>query len=78
MPDQEAWRPSASLETLSTRAELLFRVRAFFRQKGVMEVETPACSHFGVTDPAIAGFTTEYVGAGAAQGARWAAAEPHR
>ncbi|MEN8166658.1 MAG: EF-P lysine aminoacylase EpmA [Pseudomonadota bacterium] len=70
MPVTEVWRPSASLDILRARAELLARMRAFFRQAGVMEVETPACSHFGVTDPAIESFTTRYTGPAAAKGER--------
>lgn len=62
------WRPSADLETLRARAGLLARIRDFFRQAGVLEVETPACSRYGVTDPAIESFTTRYTGPGAARG----------
>ena len=69
MSESDLWRPSASLETLRARAELLAKIRDFFRQAGVLEVETPACSRFGVTDPAIESFTTRYTGPGAARGA---------
>ena len=62
------WHPSASLDMLRTRAELLGRIRDFFRQAGVLEVETPASSRYGVTDPAIESFVTRYCGPGAAQG----------
>jgi lysyl-tRNA synthetase class 2 len=34
-------RPSASLEALAKRAELLRRLREFFRERGFLEVETP-------------------------------------
>ena len=68
MSDKEVWRPSASLEIIRARAELLAGMREFFQRAGVLEVETPACSHFGVTDPAIESFTTRYTGPGAAQG----------
>ncbi|MBF0589574.1 MAG: EF-P lysine aminoacylase GenX [Magnetococcales bacterium] len=36
------WRPSASLKALQTRANTLATLRAFFQERGVMEVETPA------------------------------------
>lgn len=68
MSDQVDWRPSAAMETIRARAALLERVRQFFRQAGVLEVETPACSRFGVTDPAIDSLTTRYTGPAAAQG----------
>ncbi len=68
MSESSHWRPSASLQTLRARAGLLASIRDFFRQAGVLEVETPACSRFGATDPAIESFTTRYTGPGAAQG----------
>jgi lysyl-tRNA synthetase class 2 len=43
----------ASLATLRQRAAMLAAVRAFFAARGVLEVETPALSQAGVTDPAI-------------------------
>jgi elongation factor P--(R)-beta-lysine ligase len=43
----------ASLETLRRRAAMLAAIRAFFAARGVLEVETPALSSAGVTDPAI-------------------------
>lgn len=70
MSDSIDWRPSASLEMLRARAGLLARIRDFFLQAGVLEVETPACSCFGVTDPAIESFTARYTGPGAACGER--------
>ncbi|MDJ0807345.1 MAG: EF-P lysine aminoacylase EpmA [Gammaproteobacteria bacterium] len=68
MKATESWRPSASLETLRARAGLLTGVREFFQRRGVMEVETPVCSRFGVTDPAIESFTTRYAGPAAPPG----------
>jgi len=47
------YRQAASLATLRQRAAMLAAVRAFFAQRGVLEVETPALSSAGVTDPAI-------------------------
>lgn len=44
------WKPSAPLQNLKARAELLATVRAFFAEREVLEVDTPALSHHGVTD----------------------------
>ncbi len=44
------------------------RLRRFFAEKGVLEVETPLLSAAGTTDPQIHSFVTRYEGPGAAQG----------
>lgn len=44
------WRPTAALETLRLRAQLLGRARAYFAQTGAMEVETPVLVRAAVTD----------------------------
>ncbi|MBF0256996.1 MAG: EF-P lysine aminoacylase GenX [Gammaproteobacteria bacterium] len=49
----DLWRPNASQPMLQARAELLARMRAFFQQRGVMEVETPLLSAHANPDPAI-------------------------
>jgi elongation factor P--(R)-beta-lysine ligase len=43
-------RPSASLETLRVRADLLARARDFFRARGILEVETPVLCAAGAVD----------------------------
>lgn len=45
------WQPSASIETLQLRASLLDVVRDFFRERKVLEVETPLLSRYAITDP---------------------------
>jgi lysyl-tRNA synthetase class 2 len=47
---------------------MLGHIRQFFDQIGVLEVETPVCSQFAATDPAIESFTTRYTGPEAVQG----------
>jgi lysyl-tRNA synthetase class 2 len=49
----------ASLATLRQRAAMLAAVRSFFAARGVLEVETPALSSAGVTDPAIESLVVE-------------------
>lgn len=51
------WRPSASLAALKLRAQILARIRAYFDRTGVLEVETPALSRAGTTDPHLHSFT---------------------
>jgi lysyl-tRNA synthetase class 2 len=53
---------------LEARARLLGRIRQFFAEAGVLEVETPVCSRYATTDPAIESLRTRYTGPGAAQG----------
>jgi lysyl-tRNA synthetase class 2 len=51
------WQPTATLDTLRQRAELLARLRRYFAGQGVLEVETPLLASAGVTDPHIPSFT---------------------
>ena len=62
MPLSNDWRPSATLEVLKLRARMLERIRAFFSQRAVLEVETPILSSAANTDPALASFSTRYTG----------------
>jgi len=62
--DGDAWRPTASLALIRYRATVLKKIRQFFSERNVLEVETPILSSATVTDPNIGSFTTCYAGPG--------------
>ncbi|KQH86540.1 poxB regulator PoxA [Vibrio furnissii] len=62
------WMPTASIEQLKQRAALLSRIRQFFAERDVLEVDTPAMSHATVTDVHLHTFQTQFVGPGYATG----------
>ncbi|HEY3643861.1 MAG TPA: EF-P lysine aminoacylase EpmA [Gammaproteobacteria bacterium] len=53
------WRPSAPLDNLKLRAELLTKLRAFFAARNILEVDTPALSRAGATDRHIHSYRVE-------------------
>lgn len=55
-----SWRPTSTLETLRARADIISRIRGFFAERGVLEVETPLLSHATVTDPYVIGIPAMY------------------
>ena len=50
------WNPSCTAEVLVERARMNANIRAFFSQRQVLEVETPALSQAANTDPYIDSF----------------------
>ncbi len=54
------WQPTASLTILGQRAKILSRIRAFFAEHDVLEVETPLLSHATVTDSHIMSITAPF------------------
>jgi lysyl-tRNA synthetase class 2 len=59
-----SWRPSATPAALVRRAHLLQSTRAFFKDRQVLEVETPILSAAAVSDPQIESLTTQLAGIG--------------
>jgi lysyl-tRNA synthetase class 2 len=47
---ESSWQPSASIELLRQRAQLITAIRQFFTQRQYLEVETPVMARYGVTD----------------------------
>ena len=56
------WRPTATRRTLEVRAGMLARARAFFAERGVLEVDTPILGAGGTTDPQIESLLTQVRG----------------
>jgi lysyl-tRNA synthetase class 2 len=56
------WRPTATHAALARRAEMLQTTRAFFRDRNVLEVETPILSAAAVSDPHIESLATQVAG----------------
>lgn len=56
------WKPTATMAALRRRARLMEDVRSFFRERGVLEVETPYLSQAGATDPHLHSMATRLAG----------------
>ena len=55
----ENWQPTAAIDALTARAQLLGNIRQFFTERNVLEVETPLMSSAGNTDPEIESIRTD-------------------
>ncbi|WP_051038346.1 EF-P lysine aminoacylase EpmA [Vreelandella jeotgali] len=55
---ESAWQPTADMATLHARARLMTRVRAFFAERNVLEVETPVLGQGGSTDVHLASLSS--------------------
>lgn len=58
------WQPSAEQSILKLRAAIYHKIRAYFMEQQVMEVDTPIGSRFGNSDPSIESLQTNYQGQG--------------
>lgn len=56
------WLPNANMQLLTKRAAIIQQIRAFFIERHLLEVETPALSQSGVTDQHLFCFKTHFVG----------------
>ncbi|MEQ1557328.1 MAG: EF-P lysine aminoacylase EpmA [Methyloglobulus sp.] len=54
------WQSACSLELLRLRAQTLQKIRRFFMDRSVLEVETPLLGQAVGTDPNLSFFTSEY------------------
>lgn len=57
------WQPTATRAALALRAQLLKRLRQFFEERGVLEVDTPALSSAAVSDVHLHSITATVNGA---------------
>jgi len=56
------WRPAAAQSVIKARASMLRSIRAFFDERGIMEVETPLLSRFSTTDIHLESLPTQFRG----------------
>lgn len=61
------WQPTASLDNLRQRAEIIQQIRRFFIERQLLEVDTPSMSAAAVSDPHLFPFATNYVPEGGGQ-----------
>ena len=62
------WQPTASINNLKIRAQVLATIRAFFAERDVLEVDTPLLSAGTVTDPYLRSMTSEFIWDGDSSG----------
>ncbi len=58
------WRPLAGWDAVRLRARVLAQARAFFAERGVLEVDTPALSSAANSDPALQSLASRARGRG--------------
>lgn len=68
MKNNNTWKPSAPISNLLKRAEIVAKIRQFFNNRGLLEVETPSMSKATTTDVHLFSFQTRFIGPGQANG----------
>lgn len=58
--DNQHWQPTASVDVVKARAQLMTAIRVFFAERDVLEVETPILSQHATTDPFIDSIQTSH------------------
>lgn len=59
MYNKQIWQPTADLTTLQYRAKVFHKIRAFFYDREVLEVDTPCLSLGSISDPYIEVLSTQ-------------------
>ena len=54
------WQPSTSIDFLRKRAHILDNIRAFFKSRDYLEVETPVMARFGITDVYLSNIQAQF------------------
>lgn len=54
------WQPSTSVEFLHKRAHIIEGIRAFFKSRDYLEVETPIMARFGITDVYLSNIKAQF------------------
>ncbi|MFB6421692.1 MAG: elongation factor P--(R)-beta-lysine ligase [Candidatus Malihini olakiniferum] len=68
MCESSLWQPTATIKNLLKRAAIVSKIRRFFSDRGVLEVETPAISQATITDVHVVPFQTRFFWPGTPEG----------
>lgn len=62
MAEAASWQPSASIDMLRKRAQLISQIRQFFTERNYLEVDTPAMGRYGSTDVYLSNIKAQFRG----------------
>lgn len=60
MDPYHSWQPTIAISNLKQRARLIQKLRTFFANRDILEVETPTLANHPVTDPHLTNFETRW------------------